>query len=281
MNDAAVVEPDEEIESDEVETETEEIETEEIDEDEASQDDESEDEPSESSTEKKDSFQERIDELTAKYRSEERARRMAEERARAIEQEAEQLRQQQPRQAARPDKTLSDFDYDEGKYSEYLLNFAQERARADAMESARQEQARERTTRLRAEFSLREADFSKKVSDYRDVVYRDDLPITQEIAEVIQSAEKGPDVAYYLAKNPDVLSRLADMHPYDMAREIGRIEASQLVIPEKKPETPPKPPPKIKSGDGARKIASDDPASDKLSDAEWLAREKKRLGYNG
>ena len=240
MNDAAVAETEEEIETPEAEAEGVEVEDEEVSEEEASDEesegeDESDEEPSDSSTEEKDSFQKRIDELVDKHRSEERARRIAEQRARQYEEELEQARQQKPRTQQEPDKTLADFDYDEGKYAEYLTQFAREQAQAEVEETSRQRQAAERARRVNAEFAVRESDFAKDVPDYREMVYADTYTVTPEMAEVIRAAEKGPNLAYYLSKNPEVSSKLADMHPLDMAREMGRIEATELVKPEKKP----------------------------------------------
>ena len=269
MNDAAVVEDVEEGPIEEVDTEQPEIVEDIIDEDEAAAEEEA--EPSESSPEKKtDSFQERIDELTGKYRTTERALIEAEERNRQLQEQQQQREQVKPVEAG---KTLADFDYDEGKYAEYLTDFA----RQSAQQEIEQRQHQETATKRQVEFTARESDFSKDVDDYNAVTRNPALSITQPMIETLQTAEKGPDVLYYLGKNPDVARDLAGMPPLDMARELGRIEATKLVKPEKSETKAPAPVPKLKSGNAATRIASNSPESDKLSDEEWLKRERKRL----
>lgn len=275
MNDAAVVE---EIEPDLVEqTDVEETELEDVvDEEEASEAEEVEEadeEPSESSPEKKDdSFQDRIDELTGKYRSEERARIEAETRYQQAQQQLQAMEKPKP---IEPDKTLADFDYDEGKYAEYVTEVAREAAQKQAVEIAQQELEQKRTAERQAQFAVRESDFKADLPDYELMAYSKAV-ITPEMADVIRGAEKGPEIAYYLGQNVEVGAKLAAMHPLDMAREIGHIE-STLVKPEKKESKTPPPPPKLKAGNAPTRITSDSPDSDKLSDAEWLRRERKRL----
>jgi hypothetical protein len=276
MNDAAVVE---DIEPDLVEqTDVEEPEQEVdiVDEDEASEAEETdeetkaEDEPSESSTEKKgDSFQERIDELTGKFRSEERARIEAETRYQQMQQRLQTMEQAKP---IEPGKTLADFDYDEGAFTSYLSDVAQQAAQ----EETRQRLEQDRNTERQIQFKARESEFSADIPDYELTAYHKAV-ITPPMAEVIQSAEKGPELAYYLGKNPEVGQQLAQMAPLDMARELGRIEATKLVPPEKPESKTPPPPPKLKAGNAPTRITSDSPESDKLSDSEWLKRERKRL----
>jgi len=272
MNDAAVVE---DIEPEEVEAvETEEAEADDIvDEDEASQEEDG--EPSESSTEKKDdSFQARIDELTGKYRSEERARIEAEARYQQMQERLQAMEQAKP---IEPDKTLADFDYDEKQYASYLSDVARQSAQQEVQQRLEKERASER----QIQFTAREADFSREVQDYNMVTRNPELPITLPMIETLQTSEKGPEVLYYLGKNPDVARSLSTMHPLDAARELGRIEETKLVKPEKSESKAPPPPPKLKTGNAPTRISSDSPESDKLSDAEWLRRERKRLAAKG
>lgn len=269
MNDAAVVE---DIETDLVEpvdADEPEIDEDIIDEDEAPAEEEA--EPSDSSPEKKDdSFQTRIDELTGKYRTEERARIVAETRYKQMQEQMQERMQAKP---VEPGKTLADFEYDEPKYAEYLT----QAARQSAQEEVQQRIQQEKTTARQLEFEARESDFGAKVDDYNAVTRNPDLQITEYMIEALRTAEQGPDVLYYLGKNPDVARNLAGLHPLDMARELGRIEATKLVKPEKSTSKAPAPVPKLKAGSAATRVASNSPESDSLSDAEWLRRERKRL----
>ena len=273
MNDAAVVEDNDPEVTDEVETD--EVAEEIVDENEDTGKAEEEAEPSESSAEKKDdSFQARIDELTGKYRSEERARIEAEARYRQMQERLQEIEQAAP---ISPDKTLADFDYDEKQYASYLSDVA----RQSAQQEVQQRLEKERATERQIEFTARESAFSREVQDYNMVTRNPDLPITSSMLEAMQTSEKGPEVLYYLGKNPDVARSLATMHPLDAARELGRIEATKLVKPEKSESKAPPPPPKLKAGNTPTRISSDSPESDQLSDEEWLRRERKRLASKG
>lgn len=221
--------------------------------------------PEESSASKKDDgFQKRIDELTHRYYEEKNQREHFQQQWEDSQQVAQEV----------PGKTLADFEYDEGKFAEYLQGQAVQEARAEVERNTQQQQGMKR----RSEFEAKEAKFAVSVKDYQTVTRNQALPLNQTMVETLQTAEKGPEVLYYLGKNPDVAASLASMSPLDAARELGRIEATKLVKPEPILKTTPAPVPKIKGADSsATRIRSDSPESDKLSDAEWLKRERKRI----
>ena len=266
MNDAAT-EVIEEVEPAEVDTEA--VETEEItDEIEASE----EGEPSESSTEKpedegKDKVQERIDEITKFRREEERKRIAAEAKARELEEEIERLKPKQP-----PGKKLADFNYDEEAFSEYVSEQAEERAK----EAARESIQREKYEAEQAEFKTREDKFAEDNPDYF-TVSRGAFRFTAEMKQVAMGSDNGPALIYHLAENPDLSSRLAEMSPWNMAREMGRLEATALSPKPKSLSKAPAPAPTLKAAAAATSIKSDSPDSDKLSTEEWVKREQKRM----
>lgn len=275
MNDAAVADEPEVIEPDLVEQvdtdETEDVEVTEGKESEETGEAEESAEPSESSAEKEtDGFQERINEVTGKFRSEERARIEAETRLKQLEQRLQTMETAEP---VDPDKSLVDFDYDEKAYAEHLTKVAKQSAQQEVRERLEQEKATDR----QAQFAGREAEFAREVDDYNMKTRNPDLTITESMVETLRTADKGPAVLYYLANNPDEARSLSQMHPLDAAYELGNIGATKLVKPEKPSTQTPPPPPKIKGGDKPAPIRSDSPESDKLSDAEWLRRERKRL----
>ena len=223
-------------------------------------------EPSESSAEKKDDgFQKRIDELTQRYYTEKQRGDTYEAQVRAAQQAIPKFE---------AGKTLADFDYDEGQYSTYLLGQARADAQAEVQRNIQQESA----SKARVAFEVKEAGFATDVPDYQAVTRNPALMITPAIVETLQNAEKGPDVLYYLGKHPDITASLANMSPLDAARELGKIEATKLIKPEPPKSKTPAPVPKIKGTDTATsRVRSDSPDSDKLSDAEWLKRENKRI----
>jgi hypothetical protein len=259
-----VVEDIDDIEADEVDTEDAEAEA--ADSEETASD---KDEPSESSTEKKDDgFDKRAAELTSKFYTEKQQKEF-------YKQQYEEAIAKQQAVPVEPGKTLADFEYDEAAYSSYLTEQAKQAAQAEVEQSHQQE----RVMKARAEFEMKEAAYAETAPDYMVVTRAQTLPVSPAMVETLQTAEKGPEVLYYLGKNPDVAASIAGMAPLDAARELGRIEATKLTKPEPPKSKTPPPPPKIKGADSAVvRIKSDSPDSDKLSDEEWLKRERKRLG---
>ena len=168
-------------------------------------------------------------------------------------------------------KTLSDFDYDEAKFSEYLVGQAKAEAAAETTQTAQREQG----ARLQADFRSRESDFASSVDDYHTATENRDLQFSPEMAAATLHAEKGPELRYYLAKNPEVSAKLAKMGGYDMAIELGRIEATKLVKPKAASvTTAPKPVPKIAGTDSKSPLKIDDP---KISDAQFRKMRERQI----
>jgi len=260
MNDETVAEV-EEVKADEVETE--EAEATPTDSEEQASEVTETDEPSESSTENEedDGFEKRAAKLTERYYTEKQQKEHYKQLY------DEMLQKQQPPQEA--GKTLADFDYDENQFAQYLDSQARQRALQESQQMAHQERQRQKAV----EFRVREEQFAKDVPDYQQVAYYS--PITPEIADVIMSSEKGPELAYYLGKHADVAESLSNMGPLDMAREIGRIEATRLV-PKKPPSVSkaPKPVPQIQGTDDKPPVRLDDP---KISDAQFRRLREKQI----
>jgi hypothetical protein len=258
------------IDATEVETEVDEVE--EVT-DEATGDEESPDEESSASEKedgekaKQDQIDKRIGEITKLRREEERQRIAAQDETKALREQLEALKPKQP-----PGMTLADFEYDEGKFSEYLGNQANERAQA----AVHQRMDVEKRQQQQADFSVRESDYSSDFDDYHTVTRNNDLKLTQDMVNVAQGSEHGPAILYHLGKNPDVSERLSHMAPMDMARELGRIEATQLAKPPSVTKAPAAPT-KLSGTSQATTIRSDSAASDSLSTEEWRKREHKRM----
>lgn len=270
MNDALIADESvDEVEATEVEAE--EVETDETDEPEAAGDDQSDEEPSTSEDddeqEKRDKVQERIDEITRIRREEERQRIAAERENERLRQELEQLKPKRP-----AGMKLADFDYDEERFSEYVAEQIEERARVAAEEQLTQQKAADRM----AEFAKREDQYAAQFDDYHQATRNPELRITQPMVAIAQGSDNGPAILYHLAKNPEQAARISMMQPVDIAREFGRIEATAVQRPTSITKAP-EPTPKLKAAEKAKTIRSDSPESDKLSVEEWKRRELKRL----
>jgi len=244
-------------------------ETEETDNGEVTAESEEAEPPEESSPSKQDGIDKRIGEVTNKYRVEERARISAESERDYWRNQAQQ--NQVAPEPVEAGKTLADFEYDEGKFADYLTAQAKSEAKAEADRTVQHE----RTASLQADFSGREADFSKDIDDYHAATSNPALDFSPDMADATLHAEQGPALRYYLAKNPEVSAKLARMHPFDMARELGRIEATKLGKKEPPSVTKaPKPVPKIVGTDSKSPIKIDDP---KISDSQFRKLREKQI----
>jgi hypothetical protein len=228
-------------------------------------------------------FQKRMNEMTARYRSEERERQ-------ALAQERDQLRQQLQQQQVRETekaKTLEDFGYDEHKYQAHLFDMAEKRA-VEAAKRVRLEEQTEaqKASRVR-KFKEREVEYEKANPDYRDLAYT--APINDAVAELLTELDTGPELAHYLGKNKSVALALNDLPPHVAAIELGRIDAR--LTSEKAAKTAaleaakaakaltnaPPPAGTIEGSGEPSNIKADEADSDKLSDAEWTRRRNKQL----
>lgn len=201
----------------------------------------------------------RIGELTYNWRQAERDRDYWRELAtRQPSQPQAQPAQQQTQATQKP--LPAQYQSTE-EYLEALADWKSEE-KLSAWDRKRREEAerteREQSTRkVFDSFSERQAKAREKFADFDEVAYSPDTPISPLMAEVITRAEMGPEIAYFLGKNPDKGLQISQMtDPHSVALALGRIEA-QLAAPQPQPVTAsaPKaaptaapPPPKTLSG---------------------------------
>lgn len=209
------------------------------------------------------SAQSRIRSLTAKRRQAERSAADALKRAERAE---ERLKLYEDGQSA---KEPAD-DQSADRPVEKALK--QERAR-DA-EDARAEADRARASALDAaydEYTERAADFAETVPDYHETVEAPSTLFSDAMAQELLTSEEGPRTAYFLAKNPKELRRIARLtDPKQVAREIGRIEG-RLTRPEpRRVSAAPEPVPAVATGAGGP--SGDDPARMSVSELQSLFR---------
>lgn len=172
-------------------------------------------------------------------------------------------------EAVEPGKTLADFDYDEKGYAEYLTASAKQ----EAVKEVEQKAAADRSARFQAEYQQNEVTFAKKVDDYHQSVQNPELKFSPEMATATQTGENGPALRYYLSKHPEVSASLSEMNPWDMARELGKIEATKLnQKPTPKLSKAPEPPPKLAGSDNKVVV---NPA--KMTDSQFAKWRQKQI----
>lgn len=180
----------------------------------------------------------RIDELT-------RQRREAERQADYWKARAEQQ------------VDFDSLDYEEGIAERVRL--ASRREQAETAQTTAAQLANEA-------FSYRETEAREKFADYDAVTRNPNVPITQDMAEVIRDSDVGPDLAYHLGKNPQEALRIAQMNPTRRAVEMGKLEA-KLTAPRPIAKQPPAP---VQPVNGIAAGGSRDPGTMSMSEyAAW------------
>ena len=151
---------------------------------------------------------------------------------------------------------------------------------------AKREAAKQQSQVLES-YQEREESAREKYDDFEQVAYNPKLPITNVMAEAIQSSDIGPDLAYYLGSNPKDAERISRMSPLSQAKEIGKIEAKLSSNPPVKKTTSAPAPisPVTARSSGAPAYDTTDPRSIKnMSASEWIeaerARQMKKLQAN-
>lgn len=165
---------------------------------------------------------------------------------------------------AEPRPTRADFD-DPDSYDEALTAWAQregERKAAAALEAERRaeaeaeaKEAQESQDRaLNEVWEARKAEAEARYPDYKEVAEADNLPISPTMAGAIVSATNGPDVAYWLGRNPDEAARIAALgNPMQQVFAVAEI-AARLKQPAARPAPRQRPLDTLDTGGAGRAI---------------------------
>lgn len=105
----------------------------------------------------------------------------------------------------------------------------------------------------------------ERVEDAREVIAdfdtvmkgMDGVQVRNEVIEEIMSSDKSALLAYHLAQNPEKLSALNQMSGRELAREMGRLEATVKLPEAKKATTAPAPLTAVKGGAAPSSAKSD------------------------
>ncbi len=197
-------------------------------------------------TPKKGGIQKRIDELTR-------------ERYEAVRQ-AEYWRQQaQAQPAAQPEPVKPpriDEYQDVNQFLEARDAYIKEQTKAEVFREYQQVQQRQQIEAQQHQqaiqqqqtvqrFVAAEDDARSKYQDY-DAAVQSPLmgqlkQVRPDVIQAVIDSPNGADVAYYLAKNPQMVQQIASLNPFAAAREIGRIE-QMFMAPKPQASAAPTPP---------------------------------------
>ena len=198
----------------------------------------------------------------------------------AREREIEELRRSAPaaRASESEEKAPKEEDYNGDWFAWQRALTAHEAGKA-AREAIRGEfQTKEQSEAAKRQNEVvreRKVAHAERVEDAREVIAdfdqamkaMDGVQTRQEVIDEIMSSEKSALLAYHLAKNPDKLNALNQMSGRELAREMGRLEAT-VKLPEAKKATS-APAPLSRSKGGAS------PSSPEADLQAWL---KKKYG---
>jgi hypothetical protein len=197
-------------------------------------------------------------------------KRLAREQRKWEREQAQRQAEQQVLKAA-PTATADQFESPEAYAEALALQKAEELI-------AKREAAKQQSQVLES-YQEREEAARDKYDDFEQVAYNPKLPITNVMAETIQSSDIGPELAYYLGSNPKDAERISRMSPLAQAKEIGKIEAKLASEPPVKRTTSAPAPisPVTARSSGAPAYDTTDPRSTKtMTDSQWIEAERAR-----
>jgi len=142
-----------------------------------------------------------------------------------------------------------------------------------------QREAAKQQSQVLESYHEREEEARSKYEDFEQVAYNPKLPITNVMAEAIQSSDIGPELAYHLGTNPKEADRISKLPPLAQAKEIGRIEAKLAADPPvKRTSSAPAPiSPVSARSTGSPAYDTTDPRSIKtMTDSQWIEADRAR-----
>lgn len=204
------------------------------------------------------------------------------------ERETEELRQLALRNTQPPKEAQPSAPVDTAPKREDFTDF-EEFVRADARyaaieamkaeraatEKIEREQAKQRERQtVEQAHATREQAATAKYSDYYDVTRNPSLPITEAMVDVLALSDDGPDIAYYLGKNPAEAKRIASLHPTLVAKELGALSVKIAQAPPT--VTLSSAPAPIVPVTGTAPVVTPEP-SDKDDMATWVKKREAQL----
>lgn len=165
--------------------------------------------------------------------------------------------------------------------NDFVLATAKHEARLEARKEFEAERANRDKDRQNDELRTRATKFNTQVEtarqaheDFDEVVFADDLRISESMFSIMSETDHGAEIAYALGNDPTEARRISGLSLASQARELGKIEArleqpAADAPPRKKPTAAPDPPSRLKPGTS---VAT---PLEKMSQDEY---EKHRLG---
>jgi len=211
-------------------------------------------------------YQKRLNQVIWKQRDAERRANEAESRVRELTQPKEPV-------AEITMPTLESVGYDESKYQEEMASYYASQVDTTLNNREQARSAEQSAIELQSNVSNFHAKGMKLADDYEDLVVNNQaLPVSEAMRDALLATDKGPEILYHLAGNPEEILRIAEMQPYAQALELGRLEARMSLPKPNKSTSAPAP---IKPLSAGGESVSKNP--DDMTSKEWLAWREKSL----
>lgn len=168
--------------------------------------------------------QARIDELT---------RKAAEATRRAARAE-EQLSARSTADAPTAKPTEDQFE-SYGDFVEALTDWKADQREASRTQTEATDATKEAEQHRGAAWAARIGEAKSTIADFDAVMDKADTPTAPHVANAIMDADRGPELLYHLAHNPELVDKLNGMSPMRAAIELGRIETT-LDAPAERPK---------------------------------------------
>jgi hypothetical protein len=134
----------------------------------------------------------------------------------------------------------------------------------------------ERNNAIVDEFRGRAQEVRKIVKDFDAVIGAASVsPSNPEVAMAILESDRGPHIAYYLAKNPSKVHEINSLPLRRALAEVGRLEARLTPSPKKETKAP-APVPPVKGGMRTTEVDPEKLSQDEFN--KWFDDRKRRMG---
>jgi len=206
--------------------------------------------------------QERVDEITA-------ARRNAEREAEYWKNKSMESTPPETKVEAPKEPTIADYP-DIESYITAKVKWERQKERAEDFQT---QELGKRYNR----FGTAVEEFSKVHSDFSTVALNPTLTITPFMKEALVDEPRGPEVAYYLGKNPDEAKRISKLPPMIQVMEIGKLgERLAVKVSPKITTEAPKP---LKPVTGTTEIPRKE--AQEMTMEEYAAANENRFKWKG
>ena len=161
-------------------------------------------------------------------------------------------------------------------YADFLKSSVDYRVKVELNNLSSQMRQNQTRVERTQKFHLAADAFKKETPDFDAVITNPAFVQSEPVVEAILHSNKGPQIAYFLARNTAVLSQLNQLSPFEVALEIGRIE-ERLTPPSPKVVTQsPKP---LQTVSGGNEIVTKEP--DKMNMDEYAKANEHRFAWRG